>query len=388
MSIRSFFLSINILLLLSSCNSSKEDGKNDKHKRIQKSSNKIKSIIKTIHNEYILEKPINDLEKNAITGIMKSLDEYCQYFSQEEFEYVENTINNSNKNNVGIGLFVHETKNGEYKVIDIFPGSKSSKKDIQLGDVLTKINDRNISEIKNVRRLLHSINSDISLDFSRSNNKFKILFKKDSDSKDVLIKIIDNNLLVIKMPFIQKDMSLEIRKFIKNNIKNKKINGIILDLRNNPGGDIKEAKEILGLFLKKKLCYSIKGRSKSDLEKVYTSSNIIFKPIPTIAIVNKFTASSAEIIASSLKFYKRAIVVGEKTYGKNRIQTLFKIPGIGGLKITTSEFLTPSNENIYKIGISPDIELEKESTENINNSDKWMKSAINIIKVISLRGNK
>jgi carboxyl-terminal processing protease len=264
---------------------------------------------------------------------------------------------------------------------------------IQLGDIITHINDVPTHSIDNVHALLHE-NTSLALKLSmlRCSTPF-ILFleKKPLEQNKSFHGYVRENVAVIQLGFIQKDSREKIESFLLSLKKQgifQNIHGLLIDIRHNPGGRLDDAINILSLFLDHKLAYILQGKLKEDRQKIFTISHPLFLDIPMVVLADHLTASAAELMAGALQHHKRALLVGENTYGKNGIQSLFKMPGMGGIKVTTAYFLTPSGDNISKKGLTPNIAFKKDDhlPPTSPSIDPWQAQSIHLLHQLALKG--
>ena len=343
-------------------------------------------ILETINNEYF--KKINEGEAidGAINGMLQSLDPYSSYMSPQTFK----NMNTETKGEFG-GLGIEVTmEGGLVKVITPIDDTPADKAGIKSGDYIIKLDDKQVKGItldEAVNTMRGKSGTSITLTIRRVNVNEPITVKIVREvikTKSVISEVKENIGYLRLRSFNEKsgDELIDKIKEIKRNSTN--ISGYILDLRNNPGGLLSQAIKISDAFLDSGEIVSTKGRDPRDI-KVYNSKKgdeINGKPL--IVLINQGSASASEIVAGALKDHKRAIVVGEKSFGKGSVQSIMPLSNGGGLRLTTAKYYLPSGETIEEIGVLPDIKVEQQKDNfKINDSinDNQLIYALKLLKV-------
>ena len=343
-------------------------------------------ILETINNEYF--KQINEGEAidGAINGMLQSLDPYSSYMSPKTFK----NMNTETKGEFG-GLGIEVTmEGGLVKVITPIDDTPADKAGIKSGDYIIKLDDKQVKGItldEAVNTMRGKSGTSITLTIRRVNVNEPITVKIVREvikTKSVISEVKENIGYLRLRSFNEKsgDELIDKIKEIKRN--NTNISGYILDLRNNPGGLLSQAIKISDAFLDSGEIVSTKGRDPRDI-KVYNSKKgdeINGKPL--IVLINQGSASASEIVAGALKDHKRAIVVGEKSFGKGSVQSIMPLSNGGGLRLTTAKYYLPSGETIEEIGVLPDIKVEQQKDSfKINDSinDNQLIYALKLLKV-------
>ncbi len=343
-------------------------------------------ILETINNEYF--KQINEGEAidGAINGMLQSLDPYSSYMSPQTFK----NMNTETKGEFG-GLGIEVTmEGGLVKVITPIDDTPADKAGIKSGDYIIKLDDKQVKGItldEAVNTMRGKSGTSITLTIRRVNVNEPITVKIVREvikTKSVISEVKENIGYLRLRSFNEKsgDELIDKIKEIKRN--NTNISGYILDLRNNPGGLLSQAIKISDAFLDSGEIVSTKGRDPRDI-KVYNSKKgdeINGKPL--IVLINQGSASASEIVAGALKDHKRAIVVGEKSFGKGSVQSIMPLSNGGGLRLTTAKYYLPSGETIEEIGVLPDIKVEQQKDNfKINDSinDNQLIYALKLLKV-------
>ena len=343
-------------------------------------------ILETINNEYF--KQINEGEAidGAINGMLQSLDPYSSYMSPKTFK----NMNTETKGEFG-GLGIEVTmEGGLVKVITPIDDTPADKAGIKSGDYIIKLDDKQVKGItldEAVNTMRGKSGTSITLTIRRVNVNEPITVKIVREvikTKSVISEVKENIGYLRLRSFNEKSGDELIDKIKEIKRSNTDISGYILDLRNNPGGLLSQAIKISDAFLDSGEIVSTKGRDPRDI-KVYNSKKgdeINGKPL--IVLINQGSASASEIVAGALKDHKRAIVVGEKSFGKGSVQSIMPLSNGGGLRLTTAKYYLPSGETIEEIGVLPDIKVEQQKDNfKINDSinDNQLIYALKLLKV-------
>lgn len=321
---------------------------------------------------------INDEEmiEGAIKGYVDALgDPYTTYYTKEEMEKI---LEETNGNFVGIGIYMTEYP-AENAILVIKPieNSPAEKAGILAGDLIIKVDDvecdgSKLEEASN--RIRGEEGTTVKLEIKR-NGETKIfeITRKTVTISHVSTEILDNDIGYISISDFEGNCSEEFKTKYKE-LEKSGIKKLIVDIRNNGGGIVDEALEISNMFIEKGSTLLI-TKDKSGEEEITKAENNSIINIPTVLLVNEYSASASEILAGSLKDYQKATIVGTKTYGKGIIQALHQLSDGSGLKVTISEYYTPNHNAIHKIGITPDVEVKL-----TNDTDTQLEKAIEILK--------
>jgi len=326
------------------------------------------SAITKIKNYYV--KNVNDtkLFEDAIRGMLQGLDPHSNYLSEDDF----NDLNTSTRGEFG-GLGIEVTMdNGFVKVIAPIDGTPAYKIGMKSGDYIIKLDDKSVRGMKlkdAVKKMRGKIGSTIKLTVIRKNEKKPLIFNIVRDSiqiQSVKFELIEGKYGYIRISLFQETTSKDFIKAIKklNKLSKNNIKGLILDLRNNPGGLLDSAIEVSDTLIhndqkgEEELIVYTKGRQKySEITAVATPGDIL-KGKPMVVLINEGSASGSEIVAGALKDNKRAILIGTKSFGKGSVQTIIPLGDKHGLKLTTALYYTPSGRSIQAKGLEPDILVE------------------------------
>ena len=340
-------------------------------------------VLEKINNEYVDEINQSDVMDNAINGVLQSLDPYSAYLSPENLENMK--IETSGKFG-GLGIEVG-MEAGVVKVVSPIDDSPAFIAGVKAGDYIVKINDvqvqgKTLSEAVELMR--GPVGSSIQITVRRVGVKKAIVF----DIKREIIKItsvkseiISNSIGYLKLTSFNENSSDQIKKKIKD-LKKKNIKSVILDLRNNPGGLLSQAIKITDYFLDNGEIVSTTGRRESENRRWFATEGDMIDGIPLLVLINYGSASASEIVAGALKDHKRAILVGENSYGKGSVQSIIPLKNNGAIRLTISKYYLPSGKSISEVGVTPDIKVVESEDDFKANTDKdnQLNFAIKLLK--------
>ena len=328
-------------------------------------------VLEKINNEYVDEINQSDVMDDAINGVLQSLDPYSAYLSPENLENMK--IETSGKFG-GLGIEVG-MEAGVVKVISPIDDSPASIAGVKAGDYIVKINDvqvqgKTLSEAVELMR--GPVGSSIQITVRRVGVKKAIIFNITREIikiTSVKSEIISNNIGYLKLTAFNENSSDQIKKKIKD-LKKKNIKSVILDLRNNPGGLLSQAIKITDYFLDNGEIVSTKGRRDSENRRWFATEGDMIDGIPLLVLINYGSASASEIVAGALKDHKRAILVGENSYGKGSVQSIIPLKNNGAIRLTISKYYLPSGKSISEVGVTPDIMILESEDDFKANTDK------------------
>ena len=322
-------------------------------------------VLKKINKEYVDEVNQNKIMDSAINGVLQSLDPYSAYMSPEMFESMQ-TETSGEFGGLGIEVGMEA---GVVKVITPIDNSPASRVGVKAGDYIVKINEIQVqgkSLTEAVELMRGPVGSDIQITIRRRGVKKALTFiitREIIEVQSVKFKTINDNIGYIRLTSFNENSSSQIKNKIKEINKKKKIKGFILDLRNNPGGLLSQAIKISDFFLNSGEIVSTKSRKKSENRKWFAKKGDIIEGKPLIVLTNYGSASASEIVAGALKDHKRAIIIGENSYGKGSVQSIIPLKNNGAIRLTISKYYLPSGKSISEVGVTPDIEIAEESNE-------------------------
>jgi carboxyl-terminal processing protease len=343
-------------------------------------------VLDTIKKNYVDEVDQSVVMDSAINGVLQSLDPYSAYMSPKSFEGMQ-TETKGEFGGLGIEIGM---ESGVVKVITPINDTPASDAGIKSGDYIVKINEEQVqgkSLSEAVELMRGPVGSKINLTVRRKNVKKALNFtikRAVIEVKSVEAKIVgeEKKIGYLRLKSFNENSYNQLSKSINKFEKNNKLNGYILDLRNNPGGLLTQAINITDFFLNDGEIVSTKGRKVSETRRFFSKKGDGINGKPLILITNNGSASASEIVAGALKDHKRAIILGENTYGKGSVQSIIPLKNGGGIRLTISKYYLPSGKSISEIGVLPDIFVEEiEDNFKINSkTDNQLAYAINLLK--------
>ncbi|MDC0511231.1 S41 family peptidase [Pelagibacteraceae bacterium] len=323
-------------------------------------------VLENIKKDYVDDVDQAEMIESAINGVLQSLDPYSAYMSPELFKEMQ-TDTRGEFGGLGIEIGMEA---GVVKVISPIDDTPAAKAGIKAGDYIVKIGKEQVqgkSLMEAVKLMRGPVGTSIDLTVRRKKVKKPLEFKitrKNIEVQSVSSKIIskDENLGYIRLKSFNENSDKQFLKEIKKFEKNSKIKGYVLDLRNNPGGLLTKAINITDFFLDDGEIVSTKGRKISETRKFFARKGDETKGKPIVVLINNGSASASEIFAGALKDHKRAIILGENSYGKGSVQSVIPLGNGGGIRLTISKYYLPSGKSISEVGVTPDILIEE--TEN------------------------
>ena len=370
-----FFILLNLFLVKNFLSASEEN--------IYDKIDLFGEVLNKINKEYVEEIDQSEAMDAAINGVLQSLDPYSAYMSPESFENMQTETSGEFG---GLGIEV-SMEAGVVKVISPLDDSPAYEAGVKAGDYIVKINStqvqgKTLNEAVEIMR--GPVGSDIEITVRRKGVKKALVFnitRKIIKVRSVKSKIIDNNIGYIRLTAFNENSSNQIKKKINEFNKNENIEKFILDLRNNPGGLLSQAIKITDFFLSSGEIVSTKSRQENENRKWFAQAGDILNGETLVVLINNGSASASEIVAGALKDHKRAILVGENSYGKGSVQSIIPLRNKGAIRLTISKYYLPSGESISEVGVSPDI-VVAEDNDNFRidtDSDNQLTYAIKLL---------
>ncbi len=351
--------------------------------QIYKKIDLFSEVLNKINNEYVEEIDQSEVMDAAIDGVLQSLDPYSSYMSPE---MLLNMQTETSGEFGGLGIEV-SMEAGVVKVISPIDDTPASKAGVKAGDYIVKINDiqvqgKSLSEAVELMR--GPVGSDIKITVRRKDVKKALIFEITREVikiQSVKSEILDNEIGYVRLNAFNENSSDQIKNKLKEIKKNEAIKSYILDLRNNPGGLLSQAIKISDFFLDEGEIVSTKSRNKYENKKFFAKKGDLIDGKTLIVLINYGSASASEIVAGALKDHKRAIVLGEQSYGKGSVQSIIPLKNKGAIRLTISKYYLPSGKSISEVGIVPDIEVvENDEDFKINTeSDNQLKFALKLL---------
>ena len=320
-------------------------------------------IFAKIKSDYVEQVDDKELLKNAVRGMLEGLDPHSTYLDGDSYKDLrEGTSGEFGGLGIEVGM-----ENGFVKVIAPIDDTPAQKAGIKAGDLIIKLDDRSVKGL--------SLNDAVNIMRGKPGDPITLTIIRENEEKPLVITIIRD---VIKIKSVRFDTLepgfgyLRISSFQSHTVEglrkaidqlkkdnSEKLKGIILDLRNNPGGILNAAVGVSDMFLNKGMIVYTEGRIKDSKLKFNAKPNAKLPDIPLIVLVNAGSASASEIVAGALQDHGRGIIMGEKTFGKGSVQTILPMNNNAALKLTTARYYTPNGRSIQASGITPDIIIEK-----------------------------
>ena len=322
-------------------------------------------VLEKINEEYVDEINQSESMDSAINGLLQSLDPYSAYMSPEIFDEMQTETSGEFG---GLGIEV-SMESGVVKVISPIDDTPASRAGIKAGDYIVKIENtqvqgKSLSEAVDLMR--GPVGSNIELTIRRRGEKKAITFNIKREIikiQSVKADLLEKDIGYIRLTSFNENSSEQIENKIKELEKNQKIKAYILDLRNNPGGLLSQAITISDFFLDNGEIVSTKSRQPSENRKWFAKKGDLTKGKTLIVLINYGSASASEIVAGALKDHKRAIILGENSFGKGSVQSIIPLKNKGAIRLTVAKYYLPSGKSISEVGVSPDIEINEEGKE-------------------------
>ncbi len=340
-------------------------------------------VLNKINNEYVEEIDQSEVMDAAIDGVLQSLDPYSSYMSPE---MLLNMQTETSGEFGGLGIEV-SMESGVVKVISPIEDTPASRAGVKAGDYIVKINNvqvqgKSLSEAVDLMR--GKVGSDIEITVRRKGVKKALTFNITREIikiQSVKSEILEGKVGYLRLNAFNENSSNQIKNKLKEIKKNKSVKSYILDLRNNPGGLLSQAIKISDFFLNEGEIVSTKSRNKSENKKFFAKKGDVIDGKTLIVLINYGSASASEIVAGALKDHKRAILLGEQSYGKGSVQSIIPLKNKGAIRLTISKYYLPSGKSISEVGVVPDIEIAEETDDfKINTeSDNQLKFALKLL---------
>ena len=341
-------------------------------------------VLEKINKEYVDEINQSESMDSAINGLLQSLDPYSAYMSPEVFNEMQTETSGEFG---GLGIEV-SMESGVVKVISPIDEPPASRAGIKAGDYIVKINDiqvqgKSLSEAVDLMR--GPVGSGIELTIRRRGNKKALIFnvvREVIQIQSVKADLLEKNIGYIRLTSFNENSGKQIEQEIKKLEKNEAVKSYILDLRNNPGGLLSQAIKISDFFLDNGEIVSTKSRKASENRKWFAKQGDLTNGKTLLVLINYGSASASEIVAGALKDHKRAILIGENSFGKGSVQSIIPLKNDGAIRLTVAKYYLPSGKSISEVGVSPDIEVDEEN-DNFKiktETDNQLNYAIKLLK--------
>ena len=353
-------------------------------KSIYKKIDLFGEVLEKINKEYVDEIDPSESMDSAINGLLQSLDPYSGYMSPEIYNEMQTETSGEFG---GLGIEV-SMEAGVVKVISPIDDTPASRAGIKAGDYIVKIDNiqvqgKSLTEAVDLMRGL--VGSGIELTIRRRGEKKALTFnivREIIQIKSVKSDLLEKNIGYIRLTSFNENSGKQIEKEIKKLEKNNNVKSYILDLRNNPGGLLSQAIKISDFFLENGEIVSTKSRKTSENRKWFAKKGDLTKGKALIVLINYGSASASEIVAGALKDHKRAILLGENSFGKGSVQSIIPLKNEGAIRLTVAKYYLPSGKSISEVGVSPDIEVTEQSDDFRikTKTDNQLNYAIKLLK--------
>ncbi len=338
---------------------------NSAEKDIYKKIDLFGEVLEKINKEYVDEIDQSESMDSAINGLLQSLDPYSAYMSPEIFDEMQTETSGEFG---GLGIEV-SMESGVVKVISPIDDTPASRAGIRAGDYIVKIDDTQVqgkSLAEAVDLMRGPVGSGIELTIRRRGEKKALTFnikREIIQIASVKSDLLENNIGYVRLTSFNDNSGKQIEKEIKKFETNKNVKSYILDLRNNPGGLLSQAIKITDFFLDNGEIVSTKSRRASENRRWFAKQGDLTNGKTLIVLINYGSASASEIVAGALKDHKRAILLGENSFGKGSVQSIIPLKNNGAIRLTVAKYYLPSGKSISDVGVSPDIDISEETED-------------------------
>ncbi len=328
-------------------------------------------VLERAKMSYVEEVSDKQLIESAINGMLVALDPHSSFLDGQSFKY----MNEQTKGKFG-GLGIEVTmESGIVKIVSPIDDTPASRAGLKPGDYITAIDGQQVAGMSlndAVDKMRGKVGSKVKLSIRRINAKpFDVTLKREEIKiQSVKSDIKQNDVAYIRITSFSEDTDKMVEKALQKAQEKtgNKISGLVLDVRNNPGGLLDQAVSVSDLFLEQGEIVSTRSRNAADTVRYSAKKGDIAKDMPIVVLVNDGSASASEIVAGALQDHKRAVIMGEKTFGKGSVQTVIPLGDYGAMRLTTARYYTPSGRSIQATGIEPDIEVKPAKVEVLENA--------------------
>lgn len=365
-------------------------------------------VFERVRDNYVESVPDKKLVENALNGMLTALDPHSGYLDESNFE----DMKVQTKGEFG-GLGIEVTmENGLVKVVSPIDDTPAARAGLKPGDLIVKIDEQDVSGLSlndAVDKMRGKVGSQVELMIVRQGTAEPFTVKLERaviKVRSVRSRMVGKDVGYIRITSFNEQVQDGLEKAVKDLKKESTdkdgksdLKGIILDMRNNPGGLLDQAIFVSDAFLEKGEIVSTRGRHPEEIERVSATPGDLIDGLPMVVLINEGSASASEIVAGALQDHRRAIALGQKSFGKGSVQTIISLPGHGALRMTTARYYTPSGRSIQAEGIVPDIEVKQAKIEEVDDklaalmtSESQLRGALkndtDYKAIISIKGDK
>ncbi len=366
-----FFICFGLLLAAGSDAWAKKETKTSENEDTYELLNLFGEVMERAKASYVEEVEDKKLIESAINGMLVSLDPHSSYLDEKSFKY----MNEQTKGKFG-GLGIEVTmEQGVVKVVSPIDDTPASRAGLKPGDYITNIDGENVVGMSlndAVDKMRGKPGSKVKLTIRRVNEKpFDVTLKREEIKiQSVKSDLKADDVAYIRVTSFSEDVDKNIEKALKKLQKKAdgKLAGVVLDVRNNPGGLLEQAVAVSDLFLNQGEIVSTRSRNAEDTIRYSAQDGDIINGLPIVVLINDGSASASEIVAGALQDHKRAVLLGEKSFGKGSVQTVIPLGKYGAMRLTTARYYTPSGRSIQAKGIEPDVEVHPAKVEEIESA--------------------
>ena len=332
-------------------------------------------IFERLRAQYVEQVDSKKLIEAAINGMLTSLDPHSNYMNAEDFAAMREQTHGEFG---GLGIEVTQEE-GVIKVVSPIDGTPAAAAGIQTGDYITQVNGESVVGLtldQAVDKMRGPVGSEITITVARKgvDQPFDLTLTRETIKIAAVKAKVEDNTVVLRITTFSDqtfpDLEAGIKKAVADAGGMDKVNGFVIDLRNNPGGLLNQAVAVSDAFLDKGEIVSTRGRNPQDTERFNAEQGDLAQGKPMVVLINGGSASASEIVTGALQDHHRAIVVGTKSFGKGSVQTVIPLRGDAAMRLTTARYYTPSGRSIQALGISPDIVVEQPKADQAKDAAK------------------
>ena len=322
------------------------------------------NVFERVRSDYVEQVDDKKLIEAAINGMLTSLDPHSSFLSARDYEDMQTQTRGSFG---GLGIEVGQ-EDGLVKVISPIDDTPAAEAGVKPGDFITHVNGESLMGLnldEAVEKMRGPVGSEIKITILRQgeNEPFDLTMTRDTIKLTVVKTRIEGHAVVLRVSTFNDETMSTLKSELEKGIKDAggidKVNGFVLDLRNNPGGLLNQAIEVSDAFLDKGEIVSTRGRKPEESERWNAQAGDLAQGKPMVVLINGGSASASEIVGGALQDHRRAIVVGTKSFGKGSVQTVMPVTSDSAIRLTTARYYTPSGRSIQSLGIQPDIIVEQ-----------------------------